>query len=40
LRVHETTPLLAGHGDAEGSEQNAAGQRASYWSFFRQPHVR
>jgi MFS family permease len=39
LRVHETTPLLAGHGDAEGSEQNAAGQRASYWSFFRQPHV-
>ncbi|KAG2016725.1 hypothetical protein GB937_006205 [Aspergillus fischeri] len=39
LRVHETTPLLAGHGNAEGSEQNAAGQRAGCWSFFRRPHV-
>lgn len=40
LRVHETTPLLADHGNAEGMEQNAAGQRASCWSFFRRPHVR
>ncbi|GIJ85702.1 hypothetical protein Asppvi_004564 [Aspergillus pseudoviridinutans] len=39
LRVHETTPLLAGHGNAEGSEQNAAGQRAGCWNFFRRPHV-
>ncbi|KAH1292605.1 hypothetical protein KXW98_002397 [Aspergillus fumigatus] len=39
LRVHETTPLLADHGNAEGTEQNAAGQRASCWSFFRRPHV-
>ncbi|KAF4188680.1 hypothetical protein CNMCM8694_000698 [Aspergillus lentulus] len=39
LRVHETTPLLAGHGNADGSEQNAAGQRAGCWSFFRRPHV-
>jgi hypothetical protein len=40
LRVHETTPLLAGHGNAEGSEQNAASRRAGCWNFFRRPHVR
>lgn len=40
LHIHETTPLLSGHGNAEGSEQNAAGQRAGFWKIFRQPHVR
>jgi hypothetical protein len=39
LHIHETTPLLSGR-NAEGSEQNAAGQRAGFWKIFRQPHVR